>query len=82
MSEMVSEITGFSIVYSTVCSGADQRKRQSYASLAFVRGILPVTGELPTQRTSNAEHIAIWWRHHELRYASTCGNQGTDTYRL
>ena len=33
-----SQITSVSIVYSTVCSGADQRK-QSSASLAFVRGI-------------------------------------------
>ena len=36
---MVSQITGVSIVCSTVGSGADQRKRQSSASLAFVRGI-------------------------------------------
>ena len=39
MSVMASEITGVSIVYSTVCSGADQRKHQSFASPAFVRGI-------------------------------------------
>ena len=39
MSAMVSQITGTSIVYSTVCSSADQRKHQSSASLAFVRGI-------------------------------------------
>ena len=39
MSAMVSQITGASIVYSTVCSGADQRKHQSSALLAFVRGI-------------------------------------------
>ena len=39
MSAMVSQITGASIVYSTVCSGADQRTHQSSASLAFVRGI-------------------------------------------
>ena len=38
MGAMVSQITGVTIVYSTVCSGADQRKRQSSASLAFVRG--------------------------------------------
>ena len=36
MSAMASQITGVSIVYSTVCSGADQRKYQSSASLAFV----------------------------------------------
>ena len=39
MSAMVSQIAGASIVYSTVCSGSDQRKHQSSASLAFVRGI-------------------------------------------
>ena len=39
MSAMASQITGVTIVYSTVCSGADQRKHQSFASLAFVRGI-------------------------------------------
>ena len=39
MSAMASHITGASIVYSTVCSGADQRKHQSFASLVFVRGI-------------------------------------------
>ena len=38
MSPTVSQITGVSIVYSTVCSGVDQRNHQSSASLAFVRG--------------------------------------------
>ena len=39
MSPMASQITSLTIVYSTVYSGADQRKHQSSASLAFVRGI-------------------------------------------
>ena len=39
MGAMASEITSLTIIYSTVYSGADQRKRQSSASLAFVRGI-------------------------------------------
>ena len=39
MSTITSKITSFTIVYSTVYSGADQRKHQSSASLAFVRGI-------------------------------------------
>ena len=48
MSLMVSEITSLTIVYSTVYSGADQRKHQSSASLAFVRGIHrgPVTRKM------------------------------------
>ena len=36
---MASQITSLTIVYSNVHSGADQRKHQSSASLAFVRGI-------------------------------------------
>ena len=39
MSMMVSEITSLMSVYSTVYSGADQRKYQSSMSMAFVRGI-------------------------------------------
>ena len=39
MGTVASQITSLTIVYSTVYSGADQRKHQSSASLAFVRGI-------------------------------------------
>ena len=39
MSSMVSQIPSLTIVYSTFYSGTDQRKHQSSASLAFVRGI-------------------------------------------
>ena len=39
MSAMAYQITSLMVVYSTIYSGADQRKHQSSASLAFVRGI-------------------------------------------
>ena len=39
MGAMASQITSLTIVYLTVYSGPDQRKHQSSASLAFVRGI-------------------------------------------
>ena len=39
MSTMASKITSVWVIYSNVCSGPDQRKHQSSASLAFVRGI-------------------------------------------
>ena len=39
MGEGASQITSLTIVYSTVYPNADQRKHQSSASLAFVRGI-------------------------------------------
>ena len=39
MGAMASQITSLTIVYSSVYLGADERKHQSSASLAFVRGI-------------------------------------------
>ena len=57
MGEMASQITSRPIVYLIVYSGADQRKHQSSASLAFVR-------EFPAQMATNAENASIWWRHH------------------
>ena len=38
MGALASQNTSLKIVYSTVYSDADQRKHQSFASLAFVRG--------------------------------------------
>ena len=38
MSAMASQITVVSIIYITVCAGADQRKHQSSVSLGFLRG--------------------------------------------
>ena len=29
-------------------------------------GNLPVTGEFPAQKASNAENVSIWWRHHVI----------------
>ena len=39
MTTVASQITSLTVVYSIVYSGAEQRKHQSSASLAFVRGI-------------------------------------------
>ena len=67
MGEMVSQITSLTIVYSTVYSGADQRKHQSSASLAFVRGIYrgPVNSphKWPVTRHFFPKN---WWRHHVI----------------
>ena len=58
MNAMGSQITSLTIVYSIVYAGADQRKQ----------GNSQVTGELPEERASNAENVAIWWRHHVESY--------------
>ena len=54
MSTMASQFTSLRIAYSTVYSGADQRKHQSSASLPSV------TGELLEQRTTSAENVSIF----------------------
>ena len=64
MRVMTSQITTVSVVLLNRLFGADQRKHQSSASLAFVRGNSPVSGELPPQRARNAEYVPIWLRHH------------------
>ena len=43
MRAMASQITSLTIVYSSIYWGTDQRKHQSSASLAFVRGIYQST---------------------------------------
>ena len=65
MNAMASQITSVSAVYSTVCSGTDQKKNQSFTSLAFVRGIHRWPVYSITQRDNNAENVYSWWRHHE-----------------
>ena len=54
MSAMASQITSLTMVCSTVYSGANQRKHQSSASLAFVQGIHRDRW-IPAQKASNAE---------------------------
>ena len=63
MTTIASQITSLTVVYSTVYSDADQRKQQSSASLAFVWGIHRDRW-IPRTKTSYAENIFIWWRHH------------------
>ena len=60
---MVSQITVVSIVYSTISSGADQRKYQSFASLASVGGIhrwrLPFDDVILENRRCNRANSAV-----------------------
>ena len=67
MITMASQITSISIVYSTVLSGADQRKHQSSASLAFVRVIhrcpvnYPHKGPVTWKMFPFDDVIMCWW---------------------
>ena len=72
MGAMVSQITSFTIVYSTVYSGADQRKTTKLRVTGLCEGNSPGTGEFPAQMASNAENVSIWWRHHEYSLFKGC----------
>ena len=74
MSTMASHITSLTIVCSTVYSGADQRKHQSSASLAFVRGIHrpPVNSpHIGTVTRKSFHFMTSSWPFH-LPCSSTC----------
>ena len=80
MSAMEYQITSLTMVYSTVYSGADQRKHQSPASLAFVRGIhgWPVNSPHKGPVTRNMflfdENTSIFV--HELHFSMSLRNGG------
>ena len=56
---VASQITSLTVVYSAVYSSTDQRKHQSSASLAFVRGIHRGPVNFPQKRASKAENDSI-----------------------
>ena len=72
MDAMASQITSLTIVYSTVHSGTDQRKHQSSASIAFVRGIHRWRVNSPHKGPVTRKIFSIWWRHHEPVYSKAC----------
>ena len=80
---MASRITTLTIVYSTVYSGTDQRKHQSSAPLAFVRGFHRWPVNSPKQMASKSENVSIWWRHHgtsaNLNSTLTCASMAVKT---
>ena len=59
MGVMASQITSLTIVYPTVYSGADQRKHQSSASLATVRGIYQWPVNSPHKRPVTREMLSF-----------------------
>ena len=66
MMAMVSQITSLTIVYSTVYSRTRSRKTSKLRVTGLCEENLPLTGEFPAQRASNAENVSIWWRHHVM----------------
>ena len=76
MSVIASQITSLTIVYSRSYSGANQRKHQSSASLAFVRGIHRWPVNFPHKRTVKRKIFPLddvimnWGQHTETEMIS------------
>ena len=68
MGEMAPQITSLTIVYWTVYSGTNQRKKSKLRVTGLCVGNSPATGEFPAQMVSNAENVSIWWRHHDIPF--------------
>ena len=64
MSAMAFQITSLTIGCTTVNSGADQRKHQNSALLAFVREIHRGPVNSPHKWPVTRKNASIWWRHH------------------
>ena len=80
MSAISSRITSVSIVYSVVCSGADEKKTSNLRVTGLCGGNSPVTDEFPAQMASSAENISIWWRHNAAgTHAMLCCKHGSRT---
>ena len=62
MSAMASQITGVSIIYSNVYSGADQIKHQSCTSVPFVKGIHRSPVNSAHKGSVARKKVSIWWR--------------------
>ena len=76
MGAIASQITSFTIVYSTVYSGTDQRKHQSSASLAFVQGIHLWLVNSPhkwpvTRNMFPFDDITMMWLFFPFQWSST-----------
>ena len=77
MSAIASEITSLTIAFSAIYSEADQRKHQSSASLAFVRGIhrWPVNfshkGPV-TRKMFPSDDVFMWWDDTERVWITVC----------
>ena len=79
MDTMASQITSLTTVYSTVYSGADQRKHESSASLAFVRGIHRSPVNSPDKGPVTRKMFPFY---DVIMYTYGTGNEGLTSYRV
>ena len=66
MGAMASQITSLTICLLSRLFGRRSKKTPNLCVTGLCASDSPMTGEFPTQRSSNAENVSIWWRHHIL----------------
>ena len=82
MSVTASQITSFTIIYSTVYSGTHQRKHQCPASLAFVRGIHRWSLNSPTkgQQRGKCFHLMTSSSFHSSHFKCLYRTKQSETW--
>ena len=63
MRAMASQITNL-ILFTQSFIELRIKEKSKLRVTGLCEGNSPVTGEFPTQRSSNTENVSIWWRHH------------------
>ena len=63
MSAIASQITSFTIYYSSIYSKRRSKTTSKIRVTGLSEGNSQVTDEFPVQRASNAENISMLWRH-------------------
>ena len=58
------------------------KKTSKLSVTCLCAGNSPVTGEFPEQRSSNAENVFVWWRHHDNLMCSRFPSQGANAVDL
>ena len=71
MTTMASQITSLAVVCSTVYHTQIKENIKTPRHWPLC-GEFTGTGEFPAQMVSNAENVAIWWRHHGNEIKSHC----------
>ena len=65
MNAMASQITNLTNVYSACYSRCISKKTSKLRITGLCEGNSPVAGDFHAHKASNAENVAIWWRHQE-----------------
>ena len=81
MSTTTSHITSISIC-SAICVRRTSKKTSKLRITGLCEGNHRSSGGFPSQRTSNAENVSIWWRHNVAQITLTIRHHHPQIWRL